>query len=171
MDAFRSKDIVRRTKLIQDELREVVLPPASGGPASGQRVILLSLTQGTRGYIEQLAHQINGSYEHGWYDACAVMMRRLLETLIIEAFEYHQSDHMIKNPSGDFYYLSDLVTKALAHKWNLSRNAKSALRLLKDLGDKSAHSRRFLAHRGDIDPLIPGFRVVVQEFLFLAGLK
>jgi hypothetical protein len=42
---------------------------------------------------------------------------------------------------------------------------------LKDIGDKSAHSRRYNAHRGDVDPLLPDIRLVVQEFVYLAGLK
>lgn len=33
------------------------------------------------------------------------------------------------------------------------------------------HSRRFIAQRGDIDPLLADIRLVVQEFIFLAGLR
>ncbi len=42
---------------------------------------------------------------------------------------------------------------------------------LKDLGDKSAHSRRYNADKGDLQPLLPDIRLVVQELLYLAGLK
>ena len=38
-------------------------------------------------------------------------------------------------------------------------------------GDQSAHSRRHSAHRGDVIPLLPDVRVVVQELVYLAGLK
>jgi len=38
------------------------------------------------------------------------MIRRLIEMLIIEAFERHKLDHKIKNAStGDFFFLKDLV--------------------------------------------------------------
>jgi len=132
----------------------------------------MSVVRGTRGYIEQVANQINGCYEKGWFDACAVMVRRLLETLIIETFEYHKLDGKIKNSVGDFVYLRDLISRALTEKaWNLSRNTKKALPRLKDVGDKSAHSRRYNAHRGDIDKLLDDVRVVVQELIYLAGLK
>ena len=47
--------------------------------APSQCVIPLSVVRGTRGYIERVANQINGTYENGWYDACAVMIRRVLE--------------------------------------------------------------------------------------------
>lgn len=122
--------------------------------------------------LERITHQINGTYSNGWYDSCAVMIRRLLETLIIETFESHHIAHVIKNQAGDFLYLSNLISTALSEPtWNLTRNAKQALPKLKDIGDKSAHSRRYNAVRNDIDKLNSEIRVVVQEFVYLAGLK
>jgi hypothetical protein len=56
-------------------------------------------------------------------------------------------------------------------KLNLSRNTKTALPKLKDIGDKSAHSRRFNAIRHDIDNIRSELRTVVQELLVIAGLK
>lgn len=55
--------------------------------------------------------------------------------------------------------------------WNLGRNTKRALPKLKSIGDQSAHSRRYVAHREDLEPLIADFRVVCQELLFLSKLK
>src|SRR5262249_28225581 len=105
-------------------------------------------------------------------DACAVMMRRLVETLIIEVFEAHSIAGRIKVPSGDCLRLSALIDRTLTDTtWHLGRNAKQALRRLKDVGDQSAHSRRFNAVRADIDKLAHDMRVVVQEPLSLAKLK
>ena len=93
-------------------------------------------------------------------------------TLIIEAYEEYSIADKIKNKQGDFFFLRDLITQCLSESaWNLSRNCKQALPKLKDIGDKSAHSRRYVAQRGDIDPLLPDIRLVIQEFLFLARLK
>jgi hypothetical protein len=159
-------------KAIQEDIDRELGPAEEGWRAASQKVIPVSVVRGTRGYIERVVNQINGAYENGWYDACAVMIRRVLETLIIEAFEHHKRAAMIKNAKGDFLYLGDLVDKALAEPaWNLSRNCKQAMPRLKDVGDKSAHSRRFNAHRGDIDPLLADVRLVVQEFVYLAALK
>ncbi len=108
----------------------------------------------------------------GWYDACAVMIRRLIETLIIESFEKASIADKIKNDNGDFLYLKDLIAKCLSETcWNLGRGCKQALPKLKDIGDKSAHSRRFNAQRGDLDPLLKDVREVVQELIYLSGLK
>ena len=95
-----------------------------------------------------------------------------METLIIETFEHHKIASRIQNQTGDFVYLRDLIDKTLAEtSWNLSRNTKQALPKLKDVGDKSAHSRRYVAQRGDIQPLIVDIRTVVQELTYLSGLK
>lgn len=165
-------NIVATAKAIHADVVEQLGPPEEGLNLSTQPVIQMSLVRGTRGYIERIANQVNGAYENGWYDASAVMLRRLIETLIIEAFEKHCISDKIKNPNGDFYFLRDLITETLNEQsWNLGRNTRQALPKLKDIGDKSAHSRRYLAHRGDIQPLLVDIRTVVQELLFLAGLK
>jgi hypothetical protein len=65
---------------------------------------------------------------------------------------------------SNFFYFSRKT-------WNLSRNTRRSLPKLKDLGDKSAHSRRFIALRNDLDKLIPDIRVVTQELVLLAKLK
>lgn len=166
------RNIFSAAKAIQTDVAKELGPPEEGLRATSQRVIPMSIVRATRGYIESIANQANGAYDNGWYDSCAVMLRRLLETLIIEAFEHKQIAHKIKNSAGDFFYLRDLIDRCLSEpSWNLTRNCKQALPRLKDMGDKSAHSRRYNAHRGDIDPLLLDIRLVVQEFLYLAGLK
>lgn len=166
------RNIFATAKAIHSELASQVGPPEEGFAAATQSVIMMSLVRGTRGYIERIANQINGAYENGWYDACAVLLRRLIETLIIETFEHHNIAPNIQNTSGDFLFLRDLIDKTLAEKtWNLGRNTKQALPKLKDIGDKSAHSRRFVAQRGDIQPLLTDIRTVVQELIYLSKLK
>ena len=170
-----TKSVLAITKQIQKDATasELWLPSAEGIPARGEMVLAKSLTTGTRKYIEIVVNQINGAYENGLYDACAVMIRRLVETLIIEAFEQHGIASSIKDPrTGDYFYLKDLITRTLLEtKWTLGRNAKAALPNLKDIGDLSAHSRRYYAHRKDIDDIKRDLRVVTQELLSIAGLK
>jgi|ERR671918_270603 hypothetical protein len=167
-----ARNVFTAVKAIQVDVDKELGPPEEGLRSATQKVIPVSVIRGTRGYIERVVNQVNGAYENGWYDASAVMIRRLLETLIIEAFEHHGGAAKIQSPGGYFLYLKDLIEKCLQETaWNLSRNCKHAMPRLKDIGDKSAHSRRFNAHRGDIDPLLSDIRVVVQELVYLAGLK
>lgn len=157
---------------LRDSIRAKNPPPEEGAPSAEEPVIYFSLVRNTRGYLERLVHQINGTYSNGWYDASAVMIRRLVETLIIEVFEKHGIASKIQNSAGDFFYLRDLINTLVSDKtWNLSKNTKAALPRLKDVGDMSAHSRRFIAQRQDIDRLISDLRVVIQELVSLAHLK
>ena len=157
---------------ISRDIKAQLKPPSESQPFSDDPVVLIALVKNTRTYIERVAHQANGAYANGWYDASAVMLRRLLETLVIECFEKHGISSKIKDKDGNFFFLRDLVGAATSEpSWNLGRNAKSALVKLKDLGDKSAHNRRFNAHREDIERLVPSIRDVVQELISLAELQ
>jgi hypothetical protein len=129
------------------------------------------LAQAKRGYLVTIGRQMNGCFTTGWYDAAAVMMRRLIEIVIIEAFEAKGLAAKIKDSDGNYLQLSDLVAKALAEPtWSLSRNSKKALPKLRDIGHMSAHGRYFCARKEDLEAVKPGCRVVVEEFLHHAGL-
>lgn len=159
-------------KNIARETRQLRHPPEQGADSRTEEVIPFSVVRGTRGYLEAITHQINGSYHQGWYDACVVMMRRLVETLIIEVFEKHKMAAKIQAVSGDFLKLDTLIGKIIGEpSWSLGRATKRALPAVKKLGDNSAHSRRFNAHRGDVDKIQMDFRIAVQELIRLAGLR
>ncbi len=163
---------VALAKALQDDANAVWLPPAEVQPSRKEAVIPSVLfKKARRGYLLRVVHQINSSYENSNYDACAVMVRRLIETLIIEAFEAHGIADKLKNKNGDFEQLSDLIDKTLTETtWNLGRKTKRALQKLKTVGDKSAHDRRYNAVRQYVDELIDDIRQAVQELLALAGL-
>lgn len=157
-------------KDIQDDVPKRGRPPDQGMEAESHQVIPESYVRSTRGYIEKIANQINGTYERGWFDGCAVMMRRLLETLIIEAFENNGKASLIQNAAGDYLSLDALVGKVIA-EFRLGRTSKRALPDIVELGNQSAHSRRFTADHGDIARHIGAFRHVVQELLTVANLR
>ena len=132
------------------------------------------IVENTKPIIERIALQASGNYDMGWYDSCAVMCRRLLEILIIECFEYKKITSKIKDSDKNFFFLDGLIKKLLnedGQSWNLSRNSKKALIILKNLGDQSAHSRYFSARQGDIDYIRNDFRIVIEELIDISGLK
>ncbi len=133
---------------------------------------LVRLNVTKRGYLVSVGRQMNGCYASSWFDGCAVMMRRLLESSIIEAFEARKLDAKIKDPtSGDFFQLTGIINAALAEtSWNLPRNVKKELPNLRDLGHRSAHNRYYLAAKADIDRVIGAYRETVEAFLHLANL-
>ena len=132
---------------------------------------LAVLVQANRGYLATIGRQMNGCFSEGWYDGCAVMMRRLIEISIIEAFEHKAIAQKIKGGDGNYFHLTDLVARALAEpSLPLSRNAKKHLPQLRDIGHMSAHGRYFLARREDLEKVQQGCRVVIEEFLHHANL-
>jgi hypothetical protein len=122
----------------------------------------------TRGYLKSIATQAIACYDQGLYDASSVMTRKLLEVLIIEAFERHKIADKVKNDKGNFFYLSDLIDIFKSeHIWNIGRNAKNSLPSLKKMGDLSAHNRRFIARQPDIDKIKDDLRIVLEELIHL----
>lgn len=167
------KEIIDLVASLAADAPRGFLPPSEGTRPASEQVLAFSFVRNTRGYIERVVDQINGSYEKGWFDGCAVMMRRLIETLIIECFETAKIADKIKdNRSGEFLFLRDLIDKLFQEQsFNLGRNAKKGLTNLKTVGDLSAHSRRYNANREDIDKVASDFRIVCQELIYLAQLK
>lgn len=132
---------------------------------------LTILSQANRGYLVSIGRQMNGCFSTGWYDASAVMMRRLLEIALIEAFEAHGLASKITDSGGNYLQLSDLITAALSEQsLRLSRNAKKFLPTLRDVGHMSAHGRYFNAKKLDLESVRQGCRVTIEEFLHHAKL-
>jgi hypothetical protein len=152
---------------LQTKWRQARPPSAPGN----ELFPLAIITRADRAYLVKIAEQMNGSFREGWFDACAVMMRRLVEIVIIEAFEHHALSGKIQDKKGDYLQLSALIDCALAEPaFRLSRHAKKELPKLRDIGHRSAHGRYFTAQKADVEKLEDGIRVVVEEFLNHAGL-
>lgn len=168
MEEF-AKNALNVAKQIQADVHEVSEPPAEGSKPKTNQVVNPALFKGTRGYLIRVVNQINGTYEKRWNDACAVMLRRLIETLIIDVYERNQIDNKIKDANGNFLLLEKLIDQASNESsLNLGRDSKKALSQLKKLGDRSAHHRRVYARREDISNHLFEIDTMVQELIFLA---
>lgn len=132
----------------------------------------LEILAGTkRGYLLTIGKQVNCCFTATCYDACLVMLRRLVEIAIIEAFEHRKIEATVKDRDGNYFFLRDLIRHALNQTaWALSRNTKRHLPALKELGDSSAHGRYFHATKTDVENVRLPARVVVEEFLRHANL-
>jgi len=69
---------------------------------------------GTRAYYEAVCKQLNGCFRAAYYDAAAVMLRRLLENARHEAYEYLRREARSKDNggTGNYFMLRDLVERA-----------------------------------------------------------
>lgn len=122
----------------------------------------------TRGYLTKISSQACKCYEYGLYDASFILIRKLLETLIIELFEKNGIHSVIKDTDGNYLMLSKLI-QAIGDEesFELSRNTKSVLPRIKKLADASAHNRRFSAQKSDLDNLRDDIRMMIEEFVHL----
>jgi len=148
------KESIEKTLLIELELKPT------------NNLLDLSLLDGTPYYIKKTSEQMNCCYDNGLYDACLVMMRKLIETLIIEAYERYSSASEITDTNGNFYYLSELIPHYLqSNHWTVSRNFEKHIKTIKKFGDLSAHNRRFFAKKTDIDSFKLDLRQCIQEII------
>ena len=186
-------EAIRKTKLCKENGKGFALKPGSRKVVQGwlpadidgmqpamnhaEGYLPEAVWNNTRGYIESVCRQLNGCFKAAYYDAASVMLRRLLETLIIEAYEHLKRESEIKDNggAGNYYMLKDLVARANGTQphpgLNLGRDAKKTLEDVKSLGDRSAHNRRFVACQADMTAVQAGVRTTVQELIQIAVLK
>lgn len=135
------------------------------------KIIPTDWVVGTRPYLEQMAHQINATFEYGLYDGCAVLCRRLMESLIIETYIHEKRPHDIQ-ANGVFVMLERLIAKIIADPAiTLSRNCPKIMKEIKQLGDTAAHDRTYITAQIDIDDVKARYRRMIQELLVKAGIK
>ncbi len=115
--------------------------------------------------MKKVLWEVNRCYDAACYNACAAMIRRLTETLIIEAFEHHGIAGKIKK-DGDYLDFSGLIGMAISEsKLGLTRNTKRILPDLKFFGDLGVHNRKALVRKDDIDKLHQATRSAIEEFV------
>lgn len=124
-----------------------------------------------RQYLIKAAQQINAAYEKNLFDACALMMRRLLEILLIHCFEAKGIEDRVKDNDGSYQNLKTLINKAKTFsEIPLSNDAKKDIDSFRELGNLSAHRVRYNCRRDDIRTLRVEYRAVIEELLYVSEL-
>lgn len=138
-------------------------------PVISESILLpLEIFENTRGYLKKNISQINICYKYKAYDACFVLLRKVTEILIIELYEKEKIEDRIKDTDGYYFMLGKLIStfqKENEFKKFNSRKINEYLPKIKANGDLSAHSRKYNAHKVDIDSLRLEFRVVFEELI------
>lgn len=167
-----------RRGTFQIDVRRLAELERDYGPLVDMKVIPLSdaiipteWITGSRPYLEKLVQEINACYDYGFYDACAVLSRRLMESLLIEIY-IHQKRHQDIQQSGTFIQLSLLVSHFLNDAAiPKSRTLRSTAPRIKDLGDTAAHDRTYITRQSDIDTLRREYTIMISELLNLSGVR
>lgn len=126
---------------------------------------------GHRGYLTKLVKQANHCYENNCYDACAVMIRRSFEILLILSYQSLGIENEIKNGDGNYKMIKDICANAKMNTvLNLSRS-KNDLDSIRELGNYAAHKFYYNTQPKDINDLKVKIRVCFEELLYKSGLK
>src|SRR5437762_2520419 len=116
------------------------------------------------GVLNKILWEVNTCYERECYNASATMLRRIIENLIIEAFEGKGIGAKITTPGGGYLKLEKLIDRAVAEpKLRLTTNTKRLLPQLKFFGDLGAHNRLALVRKGDLERLHGAIRAGLEE--------
>lgn len=126
---------------------------------------------GKRKYLDKLIIQINHSYAHNCYDACAVLMRRLFEVLLVLSYQHLNIDDEIKDSTGTGYIMLEGIVKNAKNNsvLKLSR-IKKEFDTFRIVGNYSAHNITYTAGKKDIDDIKLNYRVMIEELYSKAGL-
>lgn len=131
-----------------------------------------ALFEGARPYHKAIARQANVAYTYNLYDACAVLCRRLAESLLIDVFVAVGAEAAIKTPAGDYLMLGPIISQAKSGKYfKLGRGNADGLDKVKEVGDRAAHSRSYLTLKSDVDSMQTQLRAALSDLVQLAGLN
>ena len=95
-----------------------------------------------------------------------------MEVLLILAYRKLGIDSEIRDSSGNYCMLERICTNASSNATlALSRDGKTALGGIRDLGNYSAHKIEYTAKRSDVERVTVGFRILIEELMFKSGLR
>lgn len=132
-----------------------------------------ALYNGLQSNIQSLCKQINASYENNLFDCTAVIMRRLLESLLVLCYQNTGIEADIMDKNGCFHITLDKIIKNAEQNktLSLSTNTRRDMVLFKDLGNYSAHKIWYNCTQQDIKPHILKYRTIVEELMYKSGVK
>lgn len=132
-----------------------------------------ALYNGLQSNIQSLCKQINASYEHNLFDCTAVIMRRLLESLLVLCYQNTGIEADIMDKCGLYHITLDKIIKNAEQNktLSLSANTRREMALFKDLGNYSAHKIWYNCTQQDIKPHILKYRAIIEELMYKSGVK
>jgi hypothetical protein len=122
-------------------------------------------------FTDRLIKQINFTYGNNCYDACAVLMRRLFEVLLVLSYQKLGIETDITNAQGNHFMLEGIVKNAVQNKkLNVPSRITKNFDSFREVGNNSAHSITYTAGKKDIDDIRSTYRLMMEDLYNRAGL-
>lgn len=126
---------------------------------------------GKRNYLDRLIKQINHTYGQNCFDACAVLMRRLFEILLVLTYQKTGNEAAILKPDGTHFMLEGIVKDAVQNKaLGIPPRISKKFDAFREVGNNSAHSITYTAGQKDITDIQRDYRVMMEDLYNRAGL-
>lgn len=148
------------------EAKPQATPAAAAYPTDS--FLPASIFEAQKAYLKRLVPQINGCWSSGYHEACAVMARRMIETMIIELYYQRGWMNELKDPTTkDFYGLKTLVNKICSDsRFGFDSKFQKGLKALKELGDIAAHDYRVKIKKSDLEGARSDLRFTCERMVF-----
>jgi hypothetical protein len=119
-------------------------------------------------YITRLVPQLNGCFDYQWNEACAMILRRIMETLIVELFTRRGFEKDVQDASThEFLMLKGLIDKLNGDaRLNIQKRTVEGLNKVKELGDTAAHDFRIRIRRSDLERIQTSVRLTCERLVF-----
>ena len=142
--------------------------PVSAGAPTGTCFIDPEIFKDCPAFIKHLEPQINGCWDRQWYEACAMTIRRLLESLVINLYHRRGWVSDIRSQRG-YLKLQNLVDKVCGDgRVGLGKKPKEGLAHLKQIGDVAAHDFRVRVRKSDLEQKRTELRLACERLIFIA---
>jgi hypothetical protein len=122
-------------------------------------------------YISRLLPQLNGAYNNEWFEAAAMILRRFVETLIIELYTRRGCQPEIQDSvTNEYFMLKALIDKLNGDpRFGMQSRVIAGLKAIKELGDMAAHDFRIRIRKTDLDRIQSSARVAIERLIFVIG--
>jgi len=118
-------------------------------------------------FIKYLIPQINGCWDRQWYEACALIIRRLLESLLIYLYDKRGWGAEIRDQDG-YMGLQKLVDKICGDgRIGLDKRCQQGLKHFKQFGDIAAHDFRVRIRKTDLEQKRGNLRLACEQLIFI----
>ncbi len=147
----------KQKKLIERRLPDIFLQP--------------DILEKMPDYITRLVPQLNGAYDYEWYEGAAIMLRRIMETLIIELYTRRGWQQDVQDSaSNEFLMLKGLIDRLNGDaRLRMQRRTIDGLSKVKELGDTAAHDFRIRIRKSDLDRIQSSVRFTCERLVFTIG--
>lgn len=150
-----------RPKGSKSKASKTAIKTAFGKKAAISDLIPASVAGMLPAELQTTIYEINGSNQHGFFNSCAVMMRKAIETATILKFKQEGKEDTIK-VSGEYVGLGKRLELAKQNGWISTYNFKK-ISVIELFGDNAAHSYRIKIREDDIPDIAKPLRLALED--------